>query len=129
MSASIVPGGSRPSSFTVTTGLDLLDEWSSRATQWQKNIVHRILFAVADKTVFADYIVIDDVQNHMEFFVLTKGDLIVKIRIEGIDSFGVLYIGPSRTAPGFDPALPALPMVLDSVEVNDGGQWDEWQSM
>src|SRR6266446_2633333 len=107
MSAFLVPANGRPSSFTVTSGLDQLDEWSTRATQSQKNIVYAIIFAVADRTVFADYNVIDDVENHMEFFVLAKNDLIVKIRIDGFDSFGILYIGPSCTAPGLDPAPPA----------------------
>jgi hypothetical protein len=102
MSAFLGPASARPSSFTVTAGLELLDQWSAHATQAQKNIVSRVIFAVADKTVFADYDVIDDAENHMEFFVLAKNDLIVKIRIDGFDCFGILYIGPSCTAPGLD---------------------------
>jgi hypothetical protein len=104
MSASLVPASGRPSSFTVTSGLDLLGDWSARATQSQRNIVYAIIFAVADRDVFTDYDVIDDVENHMEFFVLAKNDLIVKIRIDGFDSFAILYIGPGCTAPGLDPA-------------------------
>lgn len=104
MSASPGPA-SRPSLFTVTCGLDLLDEWSAHATQAQKNIVHRVIFSVADKSVFTDYVVVDDVENHMEFFVLAKSDLAVKIRIDGLDSFGILYIGPSSDAQGLDPGM------------------------
>jgi hypothetical protein len=107
MSAPIVPSSGRPSLFTVTSGLDLLDEWSAHATQSQKNIVNRIIFAVADKNVFTEYCIVDDIENHMEFFVLAKNDLAVKIRIEGFDSFGILYIGSSCAAPGLDPAWPA----------------------
>jgi hypothetical protein len=124
MSAPLVPASGRPSSFTVTSGLDLLDEWSAHATQSQKNIVNRIIFAVADKNVFTDYIVIDDVENHMEFFVLAKNDLTVKIRIDDFDSFGILYIGPSCTAPGLDPVRPAsISSAPDSLQA-DGAQQD-----
>jgi Family of unknown function (DUF6235) len=111
MSAPLVPA-SRPSHFTVTSGLDLLDEWMADASQSQKNIVTRVLFAVADKTVFTEYTVIDDVENHMEYFVLAKSDLAVKIRIDGFDAFAIVYIGPSCTAPGLDPPGPA-----DAVDV------------
>jgi hypothetical protein len=130
MSAFLVPANGRPSSFTVTSGLDLLDEWSTRATQSQKNIVYAIIFAVADRTVFADYNVIDDVENHMEFFVLAKNDLIVKIRIDGFDSFGILYIGPSCTAPGLDPARPAaISSLPESLRAGNSAQQDARRRM
>ncbi|HEX6521704.1 MAG TPA: DUF6235 family protein [Streptosporangiaceae bacterium] len=105
MSAPLVPASGRPSSFKLT-GLDLLDKWVAHATQPQKNIVHEIIFAVADKTVFANYTVVD-AENHMQFFVLTKSDLVLKFRIDGFDSFGILYIGPIHAAPGLDGTLPA----------------------
>jgi hypothetical protein len=119
MSTPLMPAGGRPSSFTVTSGLDLLDKWSARATQSQKNIVNRIIFAVADKSVFTDYDIIDDVENHLEFFVLAKGDLAVKIRIEDFDSFGIIYIGPSCAAPGL--GMPSLhqSLVPDSPPAAD----------
>jgi hypothetical protein len=106
MNASPAPAA-RPSLFTVTSGLDLLDEWSAHATQAHKNIVHRVIFSVADKKVFTDYVVVDDVENHMEFFVLAKSDLTVKIRIDGFDSFGILYIGPSSDVQELDPVWAA----------------------
>lgn len=121
MSTPTEPTSGRPSSLAMTTGLDLLDEWSTGAVQSQKNIVHRILFAVADMTVSTDYIVIDDVRDHMQFFVLAKSDLVVKIRIEGLDSFGLLYVGPAGAAPGLDVALPA-PSVPGPVETGDCGE-------
>lgn len=96
------PASGRPSRFTVTSGLELFDEWCAHATQAQKNIVSRVIFAVADKKVFSEYDVIDDIENHMEFFVLAKNELTVKIRIDGFDSFAILYIGPTCTAPGLD---------------------------
>jgi hypothetical protein len=91
----------------VTSGLDLLGDWSVHATQSQRNVAYRIIFAVADRNVFTDYAVVDDVENYMEFFVLAKNDLVVKIRIDGFDSFAIFYIGPSCTAPGLDATPPA----------------------
>lgn len=123
MSVSPVPA-SRPSRFTVTCGLDLLDEWSAHATQAQKNIVHRVIFSVADKSVFTDYVVVDDVENHMEFFVLAKSDLAVKIRIDGLDSFGILYIGPSSDVEGLDPVWAASISEPSSLSVGDAAQQD-----
>jgi hypothetical protein len=103
----------------LTAGLDVLDEWSSNAIQSQRNIVYRILFAIADKTAFSNYIVLGDILDHMEFFVLAKSDLVVKVRLEDFDSFGVLYVGPACTAPGLDLAL----SVPDSAEADDSGMW------
>jgi hypothetical protein len=125
MNAPLGPDSARPSTYTVTGGLELLDEWSADATQSQKNIVHRVIFSVADKTVFNDFDVIDDVENHMEFFVLAKNDLAVKIRIEDLDSFAILYVGPSCDAPGLDPASPpATSQVSDTQPVAEAEQQD-----
>ena len=96
----------RPLPFRLTSGLKRLDEWSQTATQVEKNIVHRVLFAVASKNVFSEYIVVDDAVKTMEFFVLTKCDLAVKIRVYGLDSYGIVYVGPASTAPDLDRAAP-----------------------
>jgi Family of unknown function (DUF6235) len=107
MSAHQIPAGSsRPSLFTVTSGLDLLDNWTAHATQAQKNTAYQVLFAVADHTAFTDYIVIDDAANHMDIHVLAGNDLTIKIRINSFDSFAILSIGPS-TAPELDTAQAA----------------------
>src|SRR5208282_3089088 len=92
-----IPEGSRPRAlmFRLTSGLERLDEWSQNATQVEKNVVNRVLFAVAGKTVFSEYVVVDDVARTMEFFVLAKCDLAVKVRVYGLDSFGIVYIGPA----------------------------------
>lgn len=68
------------------------------------NIVHRVLFAVAGKNVFSEYVVVDDPVRTMEFFVLAKCDLAIKIRVYGLDSYGIIYIGPASDAPGLDHA-------------------------
>lgn len=125
--AAIPADASRPSTFTVTDGLDLFDEWSARATQAQKNIIHRVLFSVADNSVFYSYPVIDDVANHMEYFVLAKNDLAVKIRIDAIDAFSILYIGPSVDAPGLDPEWSTAISEDDSLGLDgDVASHDVW---
>jgi hypothetical protein len=101
-----IAGGNQPQPFRLTSGLELLEEWSRNATQVQQNIVNQLLFAVADRAVFSEYVVVDDVTKTMEFFVLAKSDIVVKIRVHGLDSFGIVYLGPARSAPGLDGAVP-----------------------
>lgn len=96
----------QPLLFRLTSGLELLEEWSKNATQVQKNVVNQVLFAVASRAVFSGYAVVDDVTRTMEFFVLAKCDIAVKIRVHGLDSFGIVYVGPASAAPGLDVAVP-----------------------
>lgn len=93
-------GRSEPAAFRMVSGFEILDEWFDQATQPDRNIVARILLSVAGKSVFSDFDVIDDITRPVEFFVLTKVDLTVKIRIHDLSSFGVVYIGPTTSAPG-----------------------------
>jgi hypothetical protein len=114
----IPAGSSRPSQYTITSGLDLLDDWAADATQPQKNTVYSTLFAVADKTAYTTCTVIDDPASPLEFFVLASNDLTVKIRIQSTDSFAILYIGPSTTAPGLDTAPSAAAGTLSGSETS-----------
>jgi hypothetical protein len=114
----IPAGSSRPSLYTITSGLDLLEDWAVEATQPQKNTVYLTLFAVADKTVFTAGTVIDDPASPLEFFVLAKNDIVVKIRIESMDSFAILYIGPSDAAPGLDVAPATVTEILSGIEIS-----------
>jgi Family of unknown function (DUF6235) len=107
MAVPMDPASRRPrQGFCLTSGLEILDEWSAAATQVEKNIVHQVLFAVTEKSVFKHYYVVDDVTRTMEFFVIAPGDLTVKIRVLGLDAFGIVYIGPTSGAPGLDQAVP-----------------------
>lgn len=106
MAAPIGPIKRRPSSFRLTSGLELLDEWSQTATQAERNIVNTALFAVVSRSVFSEYNVVDDVKKTMEFFVFARCDLIVKIRVHDLNSFGIVYVGPACAAPGLDCAKP-----------------------
>jgi hypothetical protein len=116
MSAHNRPRKEQPSqSLKLTSGADLLDAWAQDAAQSQRNIVNRLLFAVVEKSVFSDYDVIDDLESPMEFFVLAKADLTVKIRIHDFESFGIIYVGASSSAPGLDcPGSDALEIMLNA---------------
>jgi hypothetical protein len=98
-------GGSEPAAFRMVSGFEILEEWFEHATQSQRNIVSRILLSVAGKSVFSDFNVINDIPRSAEFFVLTKIDLTVKIRLHDLSSFGVVYIGPVGGAPGLVAAV------------------------
>jgi hypothetical protein len=95
-----------PTPLRLISGFELLEQWSAQATQVQKNIVHQVLFAVTDRSVFTDYVIVDDVAKTMEFFVLCRCDLTVKIRVHDFETCGLVYIGPTCSAPGLDQAAP-----------------------
>lgn len=107
----------------LTSGIDLLDKWAQDAVQSQKNIVNGLLFSVVEKKVFSDYDIVDDVENHMEFFVLTKVDLAVKIRIYDFETFGIVYVGESGSAPGLDrPRIDPLEIIVNGYGAGETEQ-------
>ena len=87
--------------FRLETGLDVLEDWTASASQSQKNAVHKALFAMVDGTLFRTYRVIDDYRRPSELFVVVKDNLVMKIRINCFDSFGVVHIGPPSESAGF----------------------------
>jgi Family of unknown function (DUF6235) len=96
----------RRSPLRLISGLDVLEEWSQNATQPAMNLVNQVLFSVADRRVFSDYTTVDDPARTMEFFVLTKQEIAVKIRVHDLDTFGIVYVGPTVSAPGLDGPAP-----------------------
>jgi hypothetical protein len=107
MAVPIGPAGRRPPThLRLVSGFDVLERWSERATQIEKNIVHQVLFAVVDRSVFSRYAIVDDVTKTMEFFILSKCDLTVKIRLHDFEACGITYVGPTCAAPGLDRAAP-----------------------
>jgi hypothetical protein len=115
MSTQSRPRGQQPLlPLRLAAGIDLLDKWAQDAPQSQKNIVNSLLFSVVEKRVFSDYDIVDDVENHMELFVLTKADLTVKIRIYDFESFGIVYVGESCSAPGLDrPRIDPMEIIVN----------------
>lgn len=82
------------SRFRLELGLDVLGAWADTAPLSMKNAVYKALFAMVDGSLFRNYRVVDDYQRPDEVFVIVRDDLMLKLRITCIDSFGVLHIGP-----------------------------------
>lgn len=89
----------------MDTGIAVLEQWADGATQRDKNVVYAALFAMADRSLFRSYRVVDDHVQLNEFFVLLRDELVLKMRVHCYDSFGIVYIGPAETAPGLTSAL------------------------
>ncbi|MBB4909346.1 DUF6235 family protein [Actinophytocola algeriensis] len=84
--------------FRLETGLEVLDDWAGNAPQAHKNAVYKALFAMLDGSLFRTYRVVDDFQRPAELYVIVRDDLVVKIRINCFDSFGIVHIGPPTGA-------------------------------
>jgi hypothetical protein len=86
----------------LTSGMEMLENWSRDADDLAKTAVYEVLFSVAERSVFKDHVVVDDADRPTEFFVLTRRSLAVKIRLHSLDACAVVYIGPACDAPGLD---------------------------
>jgi len=104
MTTPIQPG--RGTRLRLTSGLELLEDWSRDADDLAKTAIYEVLFSVTEGSVFRDHVVVDDVDRPTEFFVLTRRYLAVKIQLLSLDTCAVLYIGPACDAPGLDRVAP-----------------------
>ena len=86
----------------MESGWDVLTAWSENSTPTRRNAVYAALFSMLDRTLFRTHQVIDDESDPAEFFVNVKDDLVLKLRVNGFDSFSVLYVGTWEDAPGFE---------------------------
>jgi hypothetical protein len=86
--------------FQLDTGADVLETWAETATQSYKNAIYSSLFAMLEGSLLHTHNVVDDHQAPSEFFVVIKEDLVLKLRLNGFDSFGIVYIGTWDDAPG-----------------------------
>jgi hypothetical protein len=78
----------------LESGIDVLEDWAETASQSKKNAVYKALFAMQDGSLFRTYRVIDDFQRPNEVFVIVKNDLVMKIRVNCLDAFDIVEIGP-----------------------------------
>ncbi|HEX6354685.1 DUF6235 family protein [Actinophytocola sp.] len=88
----------------METGIEVLEKWADDATPRDKDVVYAALFATTDRSLFRTHDVLDDEYRLNEFFVLLEGDVVIKMRVNGYDSFGLVYIGPRTNAPGLTSA-------------------------
>jgi hypothetical protein len=86
----------------LISGLEVLAGWSDTASQVEKNAMHKALFAMADCSVFGTYEILDDCERPREFYIMVKGELVVKIRIHDFETFGIVYLGSLGDAPNLD---------------------------
>ena len=80
--------------FRLETGLDVFEDWAATAPEAQRAAIHKALFAMVDGTLFRTYRVVDDYQRPNELFVIVTDDLVMKVRVNCFDSFGIVHIGP-----------------------------------
>lgn len=98
MNESVEQGTTPRARFRFETGIEVLEDWAETANQTQKNAIYKALFAMLDGSLFRTYRVVDDFQRPSELFVIVRDDLVLKIRINCFDSFGVVHIGPPSAA-------------------------------
>ncbi|MEE1740473.1 DUF6235 family protein [Streptomyces sp. BE147] len=84
----------------LTAGWELLERWSRTACQIHRNAVHKALFAIADRSVFRAYETDDVPGRPLEFSVLVRDGLFLKIRIRDLDTFEITHVGAHGEAPG-----------------------------
>lgn len=101
MNESVEQGITPRARFRMETGHDVLEDWTETANQTQKNAIYKALFAMLDGSLFRTYRVVDDFQRPSELFVIVRDDLVLKIRINCFDSFGIVHIGPPTGAAKF----------------------------
>lgn len=94
--------GVRRPQFRLDAGWEVLEEWSENAGQIEKNAIHKALFAIVDRTAFADYEIHDAVTGAQDVFVRVRQDLVLKVQLRDVDAFTIAYVGPLATAPGLE---------------------------
>ncbi|NBE53772.1 DUF6235 family protein [Streptomyces boluensis] len=94
--------GVRRPQFRLDSGWDVFEEWSQSAGQIEKNAVHKALFAIADRTAFTDYEILDVTAPTRDVFVLVRKDLVLKVHLRDLDTFAIAYVGPAAAAPGLE---------------------------
>ncbi|HEX6359361.1 DUF6235 family protein [Actinophytocola sp.] len=80
------------------SGLDVLDAWGEAAREVDVKAVAGALFAVVERTVYRDYPVIDDSTVARELVVVVRDDLAVRVRLEDVEKFTIVYIGSPAEA-------------------------------
>lgn len=80
------------------SGLDVLNAWTDSATDVDVAAVSDALFSVVERTVYRRYPVIDDSTMARELVVVVRDDLAVRVRLDDVEKFSVVYIGSPGAA-------------------------------
>jgi hypothetical protein len=80
------------------SGIDVLSAWTDSAKDADVAAVSDALFSVAERTVYRRYPVIDDSTMALELVVVVRDDLAVRVRLDDVETFGVVFIGSPGAA-------------------------------
>ncbi len=80
------------------SGMDVLNEWADDATGVDITAVFDALFSVVERAVYYHYPVIDDSTLARELVVVVRDDLAIRIRLDDVATFGIVFIGPTGAA-------------------------------
>jgi hypothetical protein len=79
-------------------GSDILESWTEGASVRDTNAMAAALFSLVERTVYHQYPVIDDSTLAREFVVVVRDDLAIRVRLEHVEKFSVLFVGTPAAA-------------------------------
>jgi hypothetical protein len=80
------------------TGIDVFDAWNATAAPADVMALGDALFAIVERSVYRDYPVIDDSAIVRELVVVVHDDLAIRVRLEDVEEFGIVFIGSPAAA-------------------------------
>lgn len=80
------------------SGMELLNTWTDDASSADVKAVADALFAIVERTVYRDYPVIDDSTVPRELVVVVRDDLAIRVRLENVEKFSIVFIGSPAAA-------------------------------
>lgn len=80
------------------TGIEVLDAWSATASQIDVNAMTDALFAIVERTVYTRYPVVEDSALARELVVVVRDDLAMRIRLDDVETFSILFVGATEDA-------------------------------
>ncbi|MGB3441905.1 MAG: DUF6235 family protein [Actinophytocola sp.] len=85
----------------LASGIDVLDAWTATADIADFIVVADALFTVVERSVYFAYPVIDDPAMAREFVVVVRDNLAIRVRLDDVERFGIVFIGSPLAA--FEP--------------------------
>jgi Family of unknown function (DUF6235) len=75
------------------SGLDVLNAWTETASDTDAQAVADVLFTIVERAVYRFYPVIEDSAVARELIVVLRDDLAVRVRLDDVEKFGIVFIG------------------------------------
>lgn len=80
------------------SGVEVLDAYLDSATQADTIAVTNALFAIVERSVYRRYPVIDDSTVARELVVVVRDDLAMRVRLEDVEKFTLVFVGTPAAA-------------------------------